>query len=93
MKDDSNIEGDDNVIDLGTNVVFKTVYKTIRANGRSFVVEEKEQVEPELPERKKALKPGRGRPKKKKDPVPMEDNPSIDMDSLMEQAMEQVGDE
>lgn len=82
---------EDNVVDLGTNAVFKVTYKTIRcSNGKTYNIANKEIVEPELPERKRPKKPGPGRPKKKRDPVPMEDNPKIDMDGLMDQAISEV---
>ncbi len=79
------------VIDLGTNAVFRTTYKTIRcANGKTYTISQREIVEPELPERKRPKKRGPGRPKKVKDPVPKEDNPDLDMDSLMEEAKKAV---
>ena len=79
------------VIDLGTNTEFRVTYKTIRcANGKTYQIAQKEQVEPELPQRRMPKKRGRGRPKKVVEKAPMEDNPNLDMDSLMAQAKDQV---
>lgn len=82
---------EENVIDLGTNTVFKVTYKTIRcANGKTYQIAQKEQVEPELPPRKMPKKKGPGRPKKVVEKTSMEDNTKLDMDSLMEKAKDQV---
>lgn len=62
MCEDNNNE---EVIDLGTNVEFVVVYKTIRcANGKTYTIEQKEVIEPELPKKRANFKRGRGRPKK-----------------------------
>ncbi len=83
------------VIDLGTNAEFVVTYKTIRlSNGKSVQIQRKELIEPELPERKRRVKKagqgGRGRPPKKKAKVSMEENTSLDMDSLLAQAKDKV---
>lgn len=95
-KEDNNTPEEDNVIDLGTNAVFEVTYKTIKcADGKTFHIAHREIVEPELPARKKPFKRGRGRPKKEKPVVvenkkSMDDDESIDMGKLMEDAIKAV---
>ena len=93
MKNETPQDEEKPVIDLGTNAEFKTIYKTIRlSNGKSHTIVQREIIEPELPERKKAFRRGPGRPKKKTEPVAMKDDPKLDIDSLFEQAKDKVED-
>ncbi len=72
MKEDNTPQEEktENFVDLGTNTKFVTTYKTIRtADGKVYTIEQKEQIEPELPPRKKPFRKGPGRPKKVKPEV------------------------